>query len=249
LSFPKESAAVNTAEKVHALYQAHRKPTPAAVVARKGDVAEVYVYGEIGTDVTPESFASALASAKGAAELRLYVNSPGGSVFGAKAMMAQLDRFGGKVVANVDGIAASAASFLILAADLIEMAPESVLMIHLPVVSVAGNADDLRSMAGILDKETESLVRMYAARCGDKASPEKLRAMLDAETFLNASEALALGLCDRIKAQPARRGIAAKPAPAARVPPGSIAATIEETRRQVAVAERNALLRRAGGAR
>jgi ATP-dependent Clp protease protease subunit len=243
---------VSTAEKVAALYKAHRKPAPAAVVARRGDVAEVYVYGEIGTDITPESFVAALAEAKGAAELRLYVNSPGGSVFGAKAMMAQLDRFAGKVVAYVDGIAASAASFLILAADVIEMAPESVLMIHLPVAVAGGNASALRSMADLLDKETESLVRMYAAKCADKCSAEKLRAMLVAETFLNAREALALGLCDRIKAQPARRTVAAKLAPAARAP-RSIAWTVEETRRQLGIARRNAKLlrslRRTGGAR
>lgn len=225
---------MKTTEKVAALYAARRKPSPVTpvVLARRGDVAEVQIYGEIGSDVTPDTFAAALADAQGAKELRLLVHSPGGSVFDAKAMMAQIERFDGRVTAVVDGIAASAASFLILAADVIEMAPESVLMVHLPVASSAGNAADLRAMADLLDKETESLVRMYVARCGAKSSPEAIRDMLAAETFLNASEALALGLCDRIAGRPARR---------------SIAATVEETRRLIGIAERNALLRRATG--
>lgn len=219
-------------DKINAIYQSVRKEAP-AILNRKGEVVELFCYGELGTDITAEAFAKAVADAKGARELHLMIQSIGGSVFSAKAMMANLERFDGKVIAFIDGLAASAASFLMLASDEIRAYPESVIMIHLPNAMAAGNADDFRQMADLLDKETESLVRMYSDKCGSKASPEKIRSMLEAETFFNASEAKAIGLVDTIIGEetPASKPKASKPS--------KMANTLEDTQRILAAARMN----------
>jgi len=166
------------------------------------DSATIYLYDSIvGNDleaelfggVGPEQFARTVAGVK-AATLNLRVNSPGGSVFAARTMAQALKDFPGKVVAHVDGLAASAASFLIMAADEIVMAEGSFLMIHNAWSIALGNADGLRQEADLLDAIDNSLVKTYAKRTG--AAKEEIRAMMSAETWLEADEAVAKGFAN-----------------------------------------------------
>lgn len=233
-----------------------------------GDEATVYLYDVIVADdywggVSDKSFVQALAGVT-ASTIHLRVNSPGGDVFAARAMEAALRGHSAKVVAHVDGVAASAASFLIMAADEIEIADGAMMMIHKALSAVWGNADDMRGRAELLEKIDGTLVKTYADRTGQ--SPDDIAAWMTAETWFTADEAIDKGFADRksaaasepsAKAQawnlrayanaPAQQPVD-QPAPAARTAPdpqpepqpepAPPRADLEALRRQLALAER-----------
>ena len=121
----------------------------------------------------------------------LRLNSPGGSVFDAVAIHNALSRHAGPVTVWIDGIAASAASYIAMAGDEIVMPENAFLMIHDPSGMVIGTAADMRDMAGTLDKIAGSMLRGYAARSG---KPEdEIAALMAAETWFDAAEALEAG--------------------------------------------------------
>ena len=175
---------------------------PLAIVAKKNTVgtAEVYLYGDIGgyEGVTAETFRAAVDSLGDFKALTMYVNSPGGSVFDGKAIVAQLDRImeRAKVTAVIDGLAASAASFVAVSCSEVVMHASAKMMIHLPYAMAAGGAEDFRKMAELLDSEADSLIAVYAKKSGKK--PDDVRAMMDAETWMTAEEAVKHRFADRI---------------------------------------------------
>lgn len=166
--------------------------------------ATVYLYEAIvATDeeaewlggVSAESFVKQVA-ALNVEIIHLRINSPGGSVFGGRAMETALRNHQAKVVAYVDGVAASAASFVAMAADEIEMSPGAFLMIHKAWAWAWGNADELLKQVGLLEKVDATLVKTYAERCG---LPEtELMEMMAAETWIEAHEAVEMGFADRV---------------------------------------------------
>mgnify|MGYP000732902780 CR=1 FL=1 len=101
--------------------------------------------------VSPQAFIKEL-NGISAKTIHLRVNSPGGSVFAARAIEQAIREHSATVIAHIDGIAASAASFLIMAADHVEMAPGSFLMIHKAWTYAYGNADDMLKTAEMLDQ-------------------------------------------------------------------------------------------------
>ena len=161
-----------------------------------GDEATVYIYDAIGIwGVEASPFVAAVRGLT-APTLNLRINSPGGDVFDARAMKAALHDYDGKIVAHVDGLSASAASFLMMAADEIVMAEGSFVMIHNAWGLTIGNADEHRMQAGILDKVDDSIVADYAARTG---KPEAdIREWMAAETWFTAEEAVSAGFADRV---------------------------------------------------
>ncbi len=157
--------------------------------------AEISIYDEIGAyGVSAKGFLADLGKLPDKAPLTLRLNSPGGSVFDAVAIYNALQRHAGTVTVSIDGIAASAASYIAMAGDEIIMPENAFLMIHDPSGMVMGTASDMRAMAEALDKIGGSLTRGYAAKSG---KPEKDIAKLMAkETWLDAAEALEMGLAD-----------------------------------------------------
>ena len=131
--------------------------------------------------------------------INLYVNSPGGSVFDGNTISNMLKRHKAKVVAHVDGLAASIASVIVASADEVVMPANSMLMIHNPMSGIFGNAKEMREQADVLEKVTDSLVETYMAKAGDKTTEENIRALMDAETWISAKEALELGLADIVE--------------------------------------------------
>jgi ATP-dependent Clp protease protease subunit len=117
-------------------------------------------------------------------------------VFAARAMEQAIRMHKSKVVAHVDGLAASAASFLIMAADEIRMAPGSFLMIHKAWTWIAGNANDLRKEADLLEQIDASLVKTYATRSGQEA--EAIAQWMADETWIEADRAVELGLANSV---------------------------------------------------
>lgn len=164
--------------------------------------ADIFIYGEITsyewdeTDTSASSFKKELDELGDVSAINLYVNSPGGSVFEGIAIYNMLKRHNAKVHAYVDGLAASIASVIIMAADKIYMPANSMIMIHNPWTYVVGNSTELRKQADDLDRIGESSKQSYLQKAGDKLSDDKLQKMLDDETWLNANEALEYGLCD-----------------------------------------------------
>lgn len=148
--------------------------------------------------VSPQAFIKQLKDIS-AKTIHLRVNSPGGSVFGARAIEQAIREHDATIIAHVDGYAASAASFLIMAADEITMAPGAFLMIHKAWTMAYGNSDDLTKTAALLDQIDGSLVKTYAARTGMDA--EKIAAMLADETWIDAEEAVKLGFANSIAAE------------------------------------------------
>ena len=158
--------------------------------------ATAYVYGAIGGwyDVDPEAFVREIA-ALDVDVIHLRINTPGGEVFGARAMANALRGHKARVIAYIDGLSASAGSFLMLCADEIEIAEGAFVMIHRASGGLWGTAADHRAEADLLDKLDESQIDSFMAKAGGER--EQWRARIDAETWFNADEAIAIGLVDR----------------------------------------------------
>ena len=170
-----------------------------AIKAKADDTAEITIFDEIGIwGVTAKSFIADL-KAISAKTITLSVNSPGGSVFDGFAIYNALKNArenGVTINARIMGIAASAASFIVMAANSIEMPENSMMMVHYASGLAWGNSEDLRDTADILDKIDASLVGIYTARTGK--SEEDVRALLQAETYLTAQEAKDAGFADTV---------------------------------------------------
>lgn len=158
---------------------------------------EVLIYDEIGAyGVTAKGFLAELGALPDDAAIDLRLNSPGGSVFDAVAIYNALKRHAGEITVWIDGIAASAASYIAMAGDTVVMPENAFLMIHDPSGLVMGTADDMRATAEALDKVKGSLIQGYAAKSG-KADDE-IATLMASETWLDAKDALDLGFIDRI---------------------------------------------------
>lgn len=153
-------------------------------------------YGE-DWGVSAKEFAAALdALPSNVAEIRLHINSPGGDVFDGVAIVNALRAHPARVVAVVDGIAASAASFIACAADETIMAPNSELMIHDAWGLCVGNASEMKSMAVMLDHISDNIASIYAEKAGTDVA--LWREAMSTETWYSAAEAVAAGLADQV---------------------------------------------------
>lgn len=165
-------------------------------------VSDIYIYDEIvmekytdwdGNDhgFTPKDMSDVLLEAQAGETVKLYVNSPGGSVFAAVAMTSEIRRAvkrGVNVEAYVDGIAASAASFLIMACQSVNMYEGTMLMVHKPISVCIGNSDDMLKCASTLEDIQEgTCMPLYRAKL--KTAEDTLTAMIAEEKWLSAREA------------------------------------------------------------
>ena len=160
---------------------------------------EVYVYGEIGTwGITANQFVRDLAALDdGVSPIVVAFNSVGGDLFDGLAIHNALSRLGERCTGRVDALAASAASVAVCGAHKVVIASNAMLMIHNPWTYAAGDAEDLRKVATALDQAMEAIIAAYKAKSPDIDEVE-LRRMVNAETWLTASEAVALGLADSV---------------------------------------------------
>lgn len=158
---------------------------------------EILIYGIIGDsywdDVNSKDFFDQMQSL-GDSDVTVRINSYGGSVVAGTAIHTMLALHKGKVTAQIDGYAMSMASVIAMAADEIVISEIGGFMIHSPWSYTAGNADELRKEANVLDGMESSLVNAYHAKTGiDKA---ELAEMLKAETWIYAEEAVSLGFAN-----------------------------------------------------
>ncbi|NNA34125.1 Clp protease ClpP [Pseudomonas lundensis] len=160
---------------------------------------EVYVYGEIGTwGITANQFVRDLAAMDdGVSPIVVAFNSIGGDLFDGLAIHNALSRLGERCTGRVDALAASAASVAVCGAHKVVIASNAMLMIHNPWTYAAGDAEDLRKVATALDQALEVIIAAYKAKSPNIDEVE-LRRLVNAETWLTASEAVALGLADEV---------------------------------------------------
>lgn len=170
----------------------------AAVAEGESTSADVYIYDQIGETwwgggVSAKKFAEQI-NALDVDTIRLFLNSPGGAAWEGVTIMNSLRRHRARVEVTVDGMAASAASLIAMAGDHITMNRGSMLMIHDAWGFAIGNASDMQETAAILDKLSASYADSYAARAGKDR--DHWRALMKAETWFSAEEAVTAGLAD-----------------------------------------------------
>jgi ATP-dependent Clp endopeptidase proteolytic subunit ClpP len=132
-------------------------------------------------------------------EIRLHINSPGGEVWEALAILNSLRAHDSKLVAVVDGIAASCASFIACAADETIMSPNTQLMIHDAWGMCVGNESDMLDTAHLLGQVSDNIAAIYADRT--EGSVEDWRATMKGEAWYSAQEAVDAGLADKVAGQ------------------------------------------------
>lgn len=176
------------------------------VEAKKGsDITKVYIYDEIGFwGTTAKDFAAALDEIE-TKQIHLHVNSPGGSVFDGIAIYNAIKNHDAKVTAIVDGMAASAASFLIQGADTRQISRNAQIMIHDAKAFAGGNARQMRQAADLLDKISDQIADIYAVNSdgADDHQAKDFRELMQAgDQWYDGNEALAMGLVDEVTDNP-----------------------------------------------
>jgi len=173
------------------------------------DEAEIVLYGEIYSDgglwldeegniTTPRQFYDDLKALGDVKKLTVRINSIGGDIFAAQAIYTQLKSHKAKVVAIIDGIAASAASVVAMAGDVVKMPNNALMMIHNPAMGMLGyfTADEMKKYAKQLEVVKEGIIHAYAGKTGLDA--ERISRMMDKETWMTGKEAKELGFVDEI---------------------------------------------------
>ena len=174
-------------------------PTPKfyALEQSGNNETTVTLYDEIGAfGAGSKEFLADLGKLSGQ-HIHLRINSPGGSVVEGTAIYNALRRHEGGLTVHIDAMAASMASVIAMAGAPVYMADNALLMIHNPWTVSMGESKDLRKEADLLDKLKVNLRNAYVRKTGINA--EEIGAMMDAETWLDAVEAVALGFADAIE--------------------------------------------------
>lgn len=160
-------------------------------------MSELFIYDDIGPDwlgmVSAKSVLRELDQIAG--DVTVRINSPGGDVNEAMAIYNALSRREG-VTVEIDGIAASAASYIAMAGKTIRIAENAMIMIHNPWTFAMGDANELRKTAGVLDKYGQGIVDVYAARSGQEK--KDVAKKMDDESWFTAAQAVEYGLADEI---------------------------------------------------
>jgi len=184
------------------------------MTAKAGGELEILLYEMIGQDfwtgegTTAKSFAEDLkAAGDGIRKIHLRVNSPGGNVFDGLAIFNTLLSHGAKVTAAVDGIAASIASVIVMAASEISMNDNAMMMIHNPAAMIGGDSNAMRKMAETLDKVKASMTTAY--RRHTDLSVTEIGALMDAETWMTAQETVDNGFAETVTPEEDARDVAA----------------------------------------
>lgn len=175
------------------------------MVNRGNDHGEIYLYGIIGISkdnffgidgISAKDFAADLKKLGAVKTITLRINSDGGVVDDARAIYNLLVTHGATINVVVDGIAASAASFVMMVGKTIDIAEGAWIMIHNARGGVYGTADDLRKAAEVFDGYNSSIRNTYQART--KIDDKQLKAWMDDETWFTAEEAKKYGFVDTI---------------------------------------------------
>jgi len=174
---------------------------------RSKTTAEIYIYDTIGEDfwgagVSAKSFIRELNDLENSVDtIQLHINSPGGAVFDGNAIYNALRNHDARIEVTIDGIAASIASVIAMAGNIISMPENAMMMIHDPAGFAIGTAEDMRKIAEALDKIKLGIISSYREKTDQKDSV--IEKMMTDETWMTADEAVNLGFADN-KTEPVR---------------------------------------------
>jgi len=167
-----------------------------SITAKSDTEAEISIYDEIGLwGITARDFLDEF-KAVGNRRIVLRINSPGGAITDGLAIYNRLREHKAGVTVIIDGIAASMASVIATVGAPVRIAENAFVMIHNPNGLVAGDAEDMREVADVLDKMKASLVTAYVRKTG--LAPEKIADLMDQETWFSAREAKEMGFVDEV---------------------------------------------------
>ena len=163
--------------------------------------AELILYGSIGSDeywddISDKVFKQDIENLGDVENITLHINSPGGSVFSAVAIANTLKNHKAKVTANIDGLAASAATIITSACDTVRMPKNALFMIHNPITFAYGNNQEMQKTIEMLDKVKNSIIETYLNKT--KTDKETLSELMDNETWMDAETAKEYGFVDEI---------------------------------------------------
>ena len=159
-------------------------------------IVDVYIFDEIGNfGVSAQSFIEEIKSHKGS-PMNIHVNCVGGDVFEGMAIYNVIKKRSAKTTVYIEGIAASMGSVIALAADRVIMAENSLFMIHNAWGGATGEARDMMKTAKLLEKISGEIADIYTKKTG--MPYDKVKDMMDEETWLSAEEAYDLGFVDSI---------------------------------------------------
>lgn len=163
-------------------------------VVADNDYEEVYDW--FGMEcITPQKVADFLNEANGE-DVTIQINSGGGSVFAGSEIFTDLSKYQGKVIAEISGLCASAATFPLLAADRVAITPIGQVMIHNVSMVQQGDYRDMASSSDYLLGSSGNLANLYADRMN--ISAEEAQKLMDNETWFNAKQAVESGIVDEI---------------------------------------------------
>jgi ATP-dependent protease ClpP protease subunit len=184
------------------------RPKQPVNLVRNASEASLYIYDVIDSywGVSAMQVTEAVAEAGDAEVLHVYINSPGGSVFEGRAIMAALSRFKGKTIAHVDSLCASAATSVALACNEVEMSQGAFFMVHNASAMAWGDKTAMRETADLLEQIEGSIVNDYTTKTGKEK--DEIVAMMDEETWMSADQALEHGFIDSITPSPVKTGAA-----------------------------------------
>ena len=163
--------------------------------------AELILYGSIGSDeywddISDKAFKQDIENLDDVENITLHINSPGGSVFSAVAIANTLKNHKAKITANIDGLAASAATIITSACDTVKMPKNALFMVHNPITFAYGNNQDMQKTLEMLNKVKNSIIETYLNKA--KTDKETLSELMDNETWMSAEEAKEYGFIDEI---------------------------------------------------
>ena len=147
-----------------------------------------------GDEITPQMFRDELNAGEG--DVTVWINSPGGNVFAAAEIYTMLKDYKGSITVKIDAIAASAASVVAMAGDIVQMSPVAMLMIHDPSTVAMGNTKDMEKAIEVLNEVKESIINAYASKSG--LSHARIANLMSNETWMNAKKAVELGFADEV---------------------------------------------------
>lgn len=164
----------------------------AAEMRLEGPISEDTWWGD---EVTPAMFKAELAAYDGK-DLTIWINSPGGDVFAASVIYTAIRERKGTTTVKIDGMAASAASVIAMAGNVVEMSPTAIMMIHNPWTVAMGDAQDLKDTISVLNEVKETIINAYELKTG--LSRDEISKLMDKETWMNARKAVDLKFADAV---------------------------------------------------
>lgn len=199
----------NLAEKLRAKNAAATKSGRSwYTITNLADRTEIYFYAAVGEyGITAQDFVAELMSSA-SQRVDLHINSEGGQFFEGLPIYEALRQHPAHVTAHVDGLAASAASLIVQAADHRIMAKNAQMMVHDAHGLCIGNAADMRETADLLERFSDVCADIYADRAG--GTPDQWRKAMKGQTkasdgtWYSAEQAVAAGLADEIAGSPKR---------------------------------------------